>query len=230
MKNIKLAVTAMREKPLNMDLSIALNIETYNMNWVDSPAPGVQRKPLEREYAEHGHTTSIVRYAPGSAFPAHVHDGGEEFLVLEGIFSDEMGDYPAGTYVRNPPQSRHQPFTRDGCMIFVKLCQFQPGDQQRVLIDTQQRAWKTGVNKDITTLELHRFNSELVRLEQWQAGAELSAYQRSVGEEYLIVQGSLLVDDRQYLQGAWLRRPAGSTFTLQSPNGCLLYSKRGHFL
>lgn len=72
--------------------------------------------------------TSIVRYAPESRFAEHIHELGEEFLVLEGMFSDEHGDYGAGTYVRNPPGSSHSPYTVDGCTIFVKLRQFDPAD------------------------------------------------------------------------------------------------------
>ena len=61
-----------------------------------------ERKLLEREEAERGRATSIVRYAAGAAFNTHEHPLGEEIFVLEGVFSDENGDYPAGTYIRNP--------------------------------------------------------------------------------------------------------------------------------
>ncbi|TMP76706.1 cupin, partial [Pseudoalteromonas ruthenica] len=66
------------------------------------------------EGAEFGHATSIVRYAPGAVFSEHSHPLGEEILVLDGIFSDEQGDYPAGSYIRNPPGSKHTPFSDTG--------------------------------------------------------------------------------------------------------------------
>ena len=68
---------------------------------------------LDRIGDEVARATSIVRYAPGSSFARHEHAKGEEFLVLEGIFSDDSGDYPAGFYVRNPPGSGHTPFRKD---------------------------------------------------------------------------------------------------------------------
>jgi hypothetical protein len=71
---------------------------------------------LDRIGDEVARATSIVRYAPASHFSPHVHDGGEEFLVLEGTFQDEHGDYPVGSYVRNPPTSvniRTSPTRRD---------------------------------------------------------------------------------------------------------------------
>ena len=56
-------------------------------------------------------------------------------------FEDDQGAYPAGTYVRNPPGSRHRPFSTAGCEIFVKLRQFQAGDDARVVIDTDSQTW-----------------------------------------------------------------------------------------
>jgi ChrR-like protein with cupin domain len=56
--------------------------------------------------------------------------------VLEGVFQDEHGDYPTGTYVRNPPTSSHTPASEAGCTIFVKLWQFDPHDRTPVPIDT----------------------------------------------------------------------------------------------
>ena len=75
---------------------------------------GVDRRPLDRIGEEVARATSIVRYAPGSRFSAHTHGGGEEFIVLDGVFQDEHGDYPPGTYVRNPPGTRHTPGSEPG--------------------------------------------------------------------------------------------------------------------
>jgi anti-sigma factor ChrR (cupin superfamily) len=85
--------------------------------------------------------TSIVRYAPQSHFSPHAHGGGDEFLVLNGVFQDEHGDYPAGTYVRNPPTSRHTPGSERGCTLFVKLWQFDPDDRTQLRIDTPKPAF-----------------------------------------------------------------------------------------
>ncbi len=106
---------------LNMNFAERVVIEAAAQDWQPSPAAGVWRKPLAREYREQGHATSIVRYEPGSRFNTHPHPKGEEILVLEGVFSDETGDYPAGNYLRNPPGSSHAPFSEQGCIIFVKL-------------------------------------------------------------------------------------------------------------
>src|SRR3546814_19803143 len=87
---------------INADFDAAVGLRVDGLVWRPSPMPGVDRRMLDRIGGEVARATSIVRYAPASHFSAHNHDGGEEFIVLEGIFQDEHGDYPAGTYVRNP--------------------------------------------------------------------------------------------------------------------------------
>ena len=144
---------------LNMDLSQRVVIETASQDWIGSPADGVERKPLERTQAESGHTTSVVRFAPGSRFARHAHPQGEEILVLEGVFSDELADYPAGTYLRNPPGSAHSPFSEHGCTLLVKLDQFVAGDDQRVVIDTNTQLWRPGIG-GLSVQPLHEFQHQ----------------------------------------------------------------------
>ena len=126
---------------LNADFALPVVIHPGDAPWVASPLAGMERQMLDRIGEELARATSIVRYAPGSHFSAHGHPGGEEFLVLDGVFSDERGDYPAGTYVRNPIGSRHAPFSREGCTIFVKLMQFDPADRAEVVIDSRRAEW-----------------------------------------------------------------------------------------
>src|SRR5690606_37251270 len=127
---------------LNMDFSQPVTLDTTSMAWVASPKAGVWRKPLAREDAERGHATSIVRYDPGASFHGHNHPLGEEILVLEGTFSDETGDFHAGTYFRNPSGFVHAPFSKEGCIILVKLHQFQPADTTRLAIETHKARWR----------------------------------------------------------------------------------------
>ncbi|TMK03349.1 MAG: cupin [Alphaproteobacteria bacterium] len=122
---------------INADFTKRASVHAGESEWVKSPMPGVERRMLDRVGDEVARATSIVRYAPGTAFSPHSHLGGEELFVLDGIFQDERGDYPAGSYVRNPPTSRHTPRSQAGCTIFVKLFQFDPADCAHVNIDTR---------------------------------------------------------------------------------------------
>jgi anti-sigma factor ChrR (cupin superfamily) len=142
-----------------------LVVNTHQVPWQPSPRTGVRRKPLAREEAERGHATSIVCYDPGASVPMHDNPLGEEILVLEGTFSDEHGDCGAGTYLRNPPRSRHAPFSADGCVLMVKLHQFLPGDAAQVRIDTAQSLWLHGQG-NAQIMPLHEVEAEHVALEK----------------------------------------------------------------
>ena len=104
----------LRAMRLNDDLSAPTVVHAAAMDWVPSPAKGVERRMLFRIGEEKARATSIVRYAPDSRFARHGHPGGEEFLVLEGIFQDETGDFPPGTYVRKSSGDRARPRQPDG--------------------------------------------------------------------------------------------------------------------
>jgi anti-sigma factor ChrR (cupin superfamily) len=116
---------------LHADLSQRAVLDSSTLPWTASPMAGVERRMLDRCDDEVARATSIVRYVPGGRFERHSHGGGEEILVLEGTFSDEQGDYPAGTYLRNPGGSSHAPFSEEGCTLLVKLHQMHPADQPR---------------------------------------------------------------------------------------------------
>ena len=161
---------------LNADFTRRAVVRASELPWTASPMPGVERRMLDRVGGEVARATSIVRYAPGSAFSAHVHELGEEYLVLEGTFQDEHGDFPVGSYVRNPPGSKHVPASKDGCTILVKLRQFDPDDRAAVHVDTASAGWAAVTGAEgIETVALHEDARETVALERWAPGAVRSA-------------------------------------------------------
>ena len=105
---------------LNTNFSERAVVNTATAAWVQSPEPLVQRRLIERDGGEVARATSIVRYQAGASFNPHRHYGGEEIFVVDGVFEDEHGRYPAGSWLRNSHMSQHQPFSREGCTIFVK--------------------------------------------------------------------------------------------------------------
>jgi quercetin dioxygenase-like cupin family protein len=216
------------------------------MPWVGSPSPGVERRMLERVGAEVARATSIVRYASGSRFAPHVHRGGEEFLVLDGVFQDEVGDYPAGSYVRNPPRSAHEPRSDSGCTIFVKLWQFDPDDQVVLRVNTAERAFGHRLPSSLRQImPLFDNQREAVCLQQWPAGIEESVLAPPGGIELLVVDGSFRAHldlsrhdtaagfgtefNTEFVAQSWCRLPAGTKLTLASgARGCRLWVKTGH--
>ncbi|MFT6914622.1 MAG: anti-sigma factor ChrR (cupin superfamily) [Motiliproteus sp.] len=212
---------------INMDFSQRVVIDTQNTPWQASPMAGVWRKPLAREDAERGHATSIVRYEPGARFSAHDHPQGEEILVLSGTFSDESGDYPAGSYLRNPQGYSHAPFSDAGCDILVKLHQFSDLDRKRVSIDTRHSNWLPGFGA-LQVLPLHQHQTEGVALVRWPAGTIFQRHRHEGGEEIYVIEGELIDELGRYPAGSWIRSPHGSQHHPQVEQDTLIWVKTGH--
>src|SRR5262245_19712221 len=214
---------------LNADFSQRAAVHGARLAWASSPIAGVERRMLDRIGEEVARATSIVRYAPGSHFSAHTHGGGEEFLVLDGVFQDEHGDYPVGSYVRNPPDSSHTPGSQPGCVIFVKLRQFEPQDRTQVRIDTVQKPFRSAPERPgVETLQLFRDRREDVRLERWAAERRIELAVGG-GVEILVLEGSFVEGGEEFVAQSWLRLPPGSTLRADAgPAGCRVWIKSGH--
>ena len=189
----------------------------------------VERMMLDRMGKETGHATSLVRFAPDSEFSPHEHPGGEEFFVLEGVFSDEHRDYPAGCYVRNPIGSKHTPHSKEGCTIFVKLWQFDPGDRNQFSIDMNSAELRlVEGQKGISASVIHQDERETVSVEKWafDAGRHLDA---SGGAELLVLDGLVIADGEELGKHSWLRVPPGEELDAQAgKNGARVWIKTGH--
>lgn len=216
---------------INADFSRRVAVHAARLAWVPSPMAGVERRMLDRIGDEVARATSIVRYAPGSRFSPHTHGGGEEFLVLEGIFQDEHGEFPAGSYVRNPPTTRHTPSSAIGCVLFVKLWQFDPADRKEVKANTAEMAYEAAANRPgVELLCLFRDDREDVRLERWMPGAAI-ALNVPGGAELLVLEGGFDEGGESFEPLSWLRLPTGSVLQARAGrNGCRLWIKSGHLL
>jgi hypothetical protein len=214
---------------LSSDFAARAAVHASRLDWTPSPIPGVDRRMLDRIGDEVARATSIVRYAPHSRFSPHTHGGGEEFLMLEGVFQDEHGDYPAGTYVRNPPTSRHTPGSEPGCTLFVKLWQFDPDDRTPVRIDTSTLSFAPASDipgVDFAVLYEHAW--ELVLLERWAPGISV-AVPIPGGIELFSLDGSFAEGGEEFTPLSWLRLPAGATLRATAGrSGCKLWVKSGY--
>lgn len=214
---------------LNADFTLRVTNFAEAAPWLPSPLPGVDRRLLDRVGGEVARATSVVRYAPGSCFEAHTHGGGEEILVLEGVFSDERGDHPAGTYLRNPPGSRHAPFSKPGCVLLVKLWQFAADDLTPLRIDTHAEPWRRGLVPGITVLPLHDHDGVNTALVRWSPDTQFNPHRHPGGEEIFVLEGVLRDEHGVYPKHSWLRNPRGSQHTpFTGPEGALIYVKLGH--
>ena len=203
-------------------------VTPQGIEWVASPAEGVNRAYLERDGEERGRATSFVAYAKGASFPSHTHDLGEEFFVLEGCFEDEQGSYAAGTYVRNPPGSSHAPRSTEGCLLFVKLRYAALYDCQRRVIPTPRSPWLPGLVPGLSVMPLHQFGGESTSLVSWLPGVRFPRHRHPEGEEILVLDGVFEDEHGSYPKGTWLRSPPASEHSPRSPSGCVILVKTGH--
>ncbi len=214
---------------INADFSKRIVVHGADLEWQDSPMAGVKRRMLDRIGDEVARATTLVSYAPNSHFSPHVHSGGEEFLVLEGTFQDEHGDFPAGSYVRNPPTSKHTPGSQQGCVIFVKLWQFEPGDRTAIVTHID----KVGPIEDpkrpgVQVTPLYQDARERVRVERWSPHHKV-AVDAAEGAEVFVIEGTFSESGDTLKRHSWLRVPIGGTLQAEAgAAGALVWIKTAH--
>lgn len=213
-------------KDINLDFSKKVVIDTQQQPWGKSPMVGVRRKPLARS-EDQVHVTSIVEYAANSYFSEHTHPQGEEIFVLEGIFSDQEGDYPAGCYLRNPPNSQHKPFSELGCLIFVKLNQFIPTDLESIRINTMTTEWLPGIG-NLQVMPLHSVETQHTALVKWPAGEHFQPHRHFAGEEILVISGTFKDEFGSYPKHTWIRSPHMSQHDPFVEEETVILVKTGH--
>lgn len=220
---------ALVAQQLNADLSVFAAICAKRSKWLSSPAKGVLRLLLERNGGEKTtRATSLVAYQPNSHFAPHLHPLGEEFFVLSGVFSDEHGDYPAGTYVRNPPGSSHQPFSREGCLIFVKLQQFALDDSEHKVIRPEDReVGQASILFDGYERVSLLTAENTMRFSDWCREQKVVEVAEK-GIELLVLSGGVLLGGDRYEAGSWLRFAVLPDEPLVIQEGAEVWIKMGH--
>ena len=217
---------------LNQDFSKRIVINSNDEKWHSSPSDGVNRIYLERDnMGEYSKASSIVQFKADSSFDEHDHKDGEEIYVLDGIFSDQFGDYPAGTYLRNPDNTSHIPFSKHGCLIFVKLRQFQNNDSAKIIKNTNNLPWFQGLVSGLKVMPLHEYKSEHVALVKWEPNTIFNAHKHWGGEEILVIDGVFYDEYGSYPKGSWIRSPHLSSHKPFTKNeGAIIFVKTGHLL
>jgi len=210
---------------------VRVAVDTAAMEWTPSPSRTVWRKRVHLVGPiESGQVTSVVRYEPSSTFHAHDHPDGEEILVLDGVFSDEHGDWPAGTYLLNPEGFRHAPSSRFGCVLFVKLRQFPGRTREHVALRTESMPWQPlRAGAAVRRLYSQDGFTDSVRLERWEPGAQQKRIGYPSGAELFVLGGSFGDAKGAFSRGTWLRLPPGTSHSPSTEEGCMLYIKENGF-
>ena len=112
-KNLKRKVS---HDPFLSQLPVALqfHLKDRKINWksfkdvkIASILPKEKNEKLE-----------LIHVMPGAKIPQHTHEGNESFLVLHGSYSDEYGNYNAGTVQVRSDDHHHTPVghAQTGCV------------------------------------------------------------------------------------------------------------------
>ncbi|MGY8876320.1 MAG: cupin domain-containing protein, partial [Pseudoalteromonas sp.] len=151
------------------------------------------------------------------------------FVVLEGVFQDEHGDFAAGSYIRNPPQSKHKPGSENGCVIFVKLWQFQPDDRTHVRLQTDlMQSTAHPSFKNVAVTPLYKDDFEDVSLLDFKPNACMVISAKG-GAELLVLEGSFDEQADTLVKNSWLRVPINSSVNVKAgSNGAKVWLKTGH--
>jgi len=222
----------MNASAINGDLTRWIAVDSTTIEWTASPGGEVLRKRLHRVGPpESGQVTSLVRYEAGSRFPLHGHPQGEEILVLEGTFSDQRGDWPAGSYLLNPEGFEHAPFSEEGCLLFVKLRQYPGAERRQIALDTNSEPWLPSVRRWVHWKKLYAQPpfSDHMRLERWSEPDAIGQLNFPHGGEIFVLSGSFSDERGSYGTHQWLRLPPGCTVTPHGSEACELYIKEGGF-
>uniref|UniRef100_A0A7S4JRH3 ChrR-like cupin domain-containing protein n=1 Tax=Odontella aurita TaxID=265563 RepID=A0A7S4JRH3_9STRA len=205
---------------LRSDKTRAELVRTGEIDWIaTSQAGGVSRKMIERLGTEKvARATTIVRFAPNQSFPRHSHDGGEEFLVLDGVWRDDYGSFGKYSYIRNYIGSGHTPtIGEEGCVILVKLRQMshlskgEPEHRNWVGL-TPDRVCDEGRTMDeegvVKKLSLFSSPLESTSVQVWPKESSLVIKVPKHGAELFVVDGSFtsqLLGDHD--ERSWCRIP-----------------------
>ena len=233
----------------NHDMSIPSIVKVNEADWQASPSKTVRRKRFHLVgEPESGQVTSLVEYLPGASFHRHGHPEGEEILVLEGIFSDDAGDWPAGSWLLNPEGFAHAPYSREGCLLFVKLRQYR-GAKHLMLawpeltpepstFDPSEQALTEQLENVIFRVLLNQSGESISIISLGiQLGAIPSAETHTSegvlrkkyegGVEGFVLEGIANMNGEMLIRHDWFRLPPGATLNLTS-RSCTLYLKENN--
>lgn len=213
---------------LNIDFERVVVVNTEELPWLPMTGEGVTQRLLEKIGTDICRTTTIIRCLAGSPIPAHALDQGEEIIVLEGEYTDELGDYPAGAYIKNPTGTQHTSTTGSGCVLFVKQGHLQQEDTERVVVDVANSDWRQGMVAGLSVMPLSEFKGEHNALVRWQPGTVFNAHRHWGGEEIYVLEGVFEDEFGRYPKGTWVRNPHLSQHAPFSREGCTIFVKVGH--
>lgn len=96
-----------------------LNVQFEPFDNYGAPIPGMNWHKISYN-KETGQGSYILKMEPGAKSLQHKHRGYEEFLMLKGDLIDPDGKiFTKGDFITFEPESTHNSYTKDGCLVLV---------------------------------------------------------------------------------------------------------------
>lgn len=214
----------------NADFNSRVVVRSDNLDWIQTENPGISVRPLEVAGYHAQRLTLIVRFEPETRYRLQQHFESEEILVLDGSLDIENQTCTPGYYIRYPHRSNLLHYSKNGCVLFVKLGEFASNDTSRRVIDTHsEEQWLPGPVEGTEVRALHMHDTRSVLMIRWLQQASFKPALDPQGEEVFVVRGRLIDIDGAYTQHHWIRNPIPAWQAWRGDAGTLVYYKNGHF-
>lgn len=109
-----------------MQAPLCLNLNNIketrdSINWESHHHLGRAGALIHRLYCDpcSGQQVALIKCMPGAKAEAHIHQGHETFLILDGEFQDDYGLYRRGDLVIYKPGSTHAWSTPKGALVYA---------------------------------------------------------------------------------------------------------------
>lgn len=220
------------DQEVNADLTRHVIVHTADMAWEETGHPGIRQKRLERlNDPVKGRETLLMRLDPDTALPTMETPARMEIYVVEGAYTDEHGDHPAGTYIQYPPGFSHSPSSKAGCVLFVKRRNGRGGEH--LVIDTNRDEWQPWGHRGGKMIRFYKDDGgfEAAHIGDMRPNAQIPEHDHPGGEEIFIFGGAMADEFGVCKPGTWVRFPVGLRHTPASlDDGCKLYVREGDVL
>lgn len=233
--------------PINQNLNERIEVHPQHARWQPTKINGLNICVLDNFVGDHARMTALLRLdtssdgglATGVKIPAN----NLELLVQHGMVADDDTEYVHPFYIRQPedqfgnnqtftlyPGSQNRRVDNNLIEFYVATGQLAATDTQRRCISlTEHSLWLPGPVEHTEVMPLHMHNGNNSMLVRWLDTASFKTKLDPMGEEVLVINGSLTDKHGTYTSGSWIRNPVAAWQTWGGSVGTLIYYKNGHF-
>lgn len=166
-----------------------------------------------------------------------------ELLVQHGLVADDDSEYLHPFYIRQPterngnnqnftlhPGSKNAQTHQTPIEFYIATGQLAHTDKQKRCINlNDHNLWLPGPVEKTEVMPLHMHEGNNSMLVRWLDTTSFKPRLDPLGEEVLVITGTLKDEKGSYSAGSWIRNPVSAWQAWSGEPGTLIYYKNGHF-